>query len=284
MHVGYVHIKLILLIILGLQETVTDQPVKKIQESITNFDVTEFDSITEAFLTLTSNVSKLLQCEDFYTIRRACIEQTNTPNGAQLSPDMKQKIATTNNLNVLLDTLALSPYWSWIDLRLLGALVVASGSSAAKNLLGSYKKVVFSKKLMDIISDVPSKEVKDKHYTKIVSKFNKDLDDITIFDLLKRRSQLETVIMDLKKGTCALSRIEEGCIKIHWYIPTDYIDHVFKSSSTRRHKYHALHLQYLQIGAYDKIYDPSVQLSSYPVAVETPLPVSAGKFSIVTIM
>lgn len=261
---------------LGPQEVGNDQLVKKSQ-SVTSFDITEFDSITEAFLFLTSNVSKLLQSEDFYTIRRACIEQTNTPNGAQLSPDMMQKITTTNNLNVLLDTLALSPYWSWIDLRLLSALVVASGSSTAKNFLDSYKKVTFSKKLIDVISDIPSKEVRDKHYTKIVSKFNKELDEITIFDLLKRQSQLETVIMDLKKGTCALARIEEGCIKIHWFIPTDYIDHVFKSASTKRHKYHTLHLQYLQIGAYEKVYDPSVLLSSQPVEAEPLFPVNVGE-------
>jgi len=262
---------------LGPQEIITDQPVKKLQESIINFDVTQYDSITDTFLALTSNVSKLLQSVEFYTIRWACIEQTNTPNRAQLSSDMIQKIAATNNLNDLVDTWALSPYWSWIDLQPLEAIVVASGSSEAKNLLGSYKKVVFSKKFIDIIPDVPSKEVKDEHYTKIVSKFNKDLDGITNFDLLKHRSQIETVIMDLKDSTCGLSCIEEDCIKIHWCIPTDYIDCIFIPVSTRHHKFH---LQYLQIEeAYDKFYDPLVLLSFYPAAVKTTLPVNAGKFT-----
>ena len=248
--------------------------MKVTQEPVPIFDITEFDNITEAFLFLTSNVSKLLQSGDFCTIRRACIEQTNTPNGVQLSPDMTQKVSTTNSLIVLLDTLALSPYWSWIDLRLLQAIVVASGSTVAKNLLISYKNAVFSKKLMDVLSEVPSKEITDEYYTKIISKFDKKLEEITIFDLLKKKSQLETGIVGLKKGTCALAHIGEGCIEIHWVIPTDYIDRVYKAATLNHYKYDTIHLQYLQIGAYNKIYNPSIIKC---VSAIPPLPVSAGK-------
>ena len=249
--------------------------MKTTQEPVPTFDITEFDNITEAFLFLTSNVSKLIQSGDFYTIRRACIEQTNTPNGAQLTPDMIQKIATTNKLVVLLDTLALSPYWSWIDLRLLQAIVVASGSTAAKNLLTKYKNAVFSKKLMDVLSEVPSKEITDEYYTKIISKFDKELEELTIFDLLKKKSQLETVIMDLKKGTCALSHIAEGCIEIHWFVPTDYIDHVYQAAARNCYKYDAIHLQYLQIGTHNKIYNSSI---TKDISVIPKLPVCAGKY------
>ena len=38
-------------------------------------------------------------------MRRSCIEQINTPNGAQLSPDTVEKINAAENLNALLDTL-----------------------------------------------------------------------------------------------------------------------------------------------------------------------------------
>ena len=255
----------------------TSQPVKETEENVLNMDIKEFDSITTAFVFLTSNVSKLLQTGDFYAIRRSCIEQTNTPNGAQLSPDTMQKITSTNNLNVLLDTLALSPYWSWIDLRLLETTVIASGSVAAMNLLNNYKNVVFSKKLIDVISDVPTKEVKDDFYSKIITKFGKEFEEITIFDLLKHKSQLETVIMDLKKGTCALTHIGEGCIEIHWSIPTDYIDHAYKAASLKRHKYDTLQLQYLKIGAYNNIYNPSFLQS--PVTTVPSLPVTAGKYA-----
>ena len=237
--------------------------------------MSEFGSITEAFLYLTSNISKQLQNVDFLIIRRACIEQINTPNGVQLAPDTKKYVKKADNLNALLDTLADSPYWSWIDLRLLKAMVAASGTS--KSLIVSYERQVFSKKLSEVIPSIPSKKQTDKCYTKIVTKFNKDLEEITIFDLLERKSILETVIMDLKSGTCSLAHIAKGCIEIHWYIPTDYTDHVYRAASLKRQEYHALHLLFIQIGAYEKIYNPSIVGSS--ATPKPPLPDDVGMFS-----
>jgi len=51
---------------------------------------------------------------------------------------MVEKVKSANNLDTLLDTLTDSPYWSWIDMRLLEAMVAASGSNVAKDLLTSY--------------------------------------------------------------------------------------------------------------------------------------------------
>ena len=257
------------------------QPVKKQQEDVSNFDISEFHSITDAFLHLTTCISKQIQNKDFGDIKRACIAQASTPGGAQLPPDMKERIRASKNLNALLDTLVDSPYWSWIDLRLLRAIVVASGSRAALKLIEAYKSQVFSKRLFEVISCIPDKEVSDKYYyDKIISKFDKNLEEITIKDLLDRKDKLETVIMDLKSGTCALASIVKGCIEIHWFIPTDYVNHAYNAATLKRHNYHALHLQYLQIGPYEKIYDPSIRHASHLVATELSLPVDAGKNTI----
>ena len=249
---------------------------KKESINLPNFDTSQFNNVRTAFIYLTFNVGKLLQNEEFYAIRRSCIEQINTPSGAQLSPELVQKIKTANNLNVLLDTLADSPYWSWIDLRLLEAMVTASDSRVAKDLLTSYQNGVFSKKLIEVLPTIPNREIKDAYYSKIVSKIKKDLDQITVSDLLKFQTELETVIMDLKNGTCALAPIEEGCIEIHWFVPTHCIDHAYKSACLKHHKFCALHLLYLQIGTHRKIHDPS---NLYPSksTVALSLPNSVGK-------
>ena len=188
---------------------------------------------------------------------------------------MVQKIKSTNNLNALLDVLAESPYWSWIDLRLLEGMVIASGSSVANSLLSHYQNVVFSKRLLEVLPSIPNKEVKDAYYSKIVSKINKDLDDIIVSDLLEFQSELETVIMDLKNGTCALVHIKEGCIEIDWYIPMHCINHAYKSACCKRHKFHSLDLLCLQIGSYGKIYDPLIQ--PHLTVVDLLLPNISGK-------
>ena len=252
--------------------------MEKKQDIVSRFDISKMNT-RRAFLYLTSSVSKLLQNADFYAIRRSCIEQISTPNGAQLSPDMVQKIKTANNLNALLDTLAESPYWSCIDLRLLEGIVIASGSNVAMDLLRSYQNCVFSKKLLEVLPSIPNKEVKDAYYSVIVTKFSKDIEVITVFDLLEFQSELETVIMDLKNGTSVLARIEKGCTEIHWFVPIHCIYHAYKSACLNCHKFCTLHLQYLQIGTHRKIYDTSSRQPSQATTVELPLPSSAGKIS-----
>ena len=175
--------------------------MQKKQESTQRFDISNSYSITEAFISLTTNISKLLQNEDFYAIRRSCIAQMKTPNGAQLSPDMIQKIKAANNLNALLDILVDCPYFSWIDLRLLEAMVAASGLSDAKDSLNNYRNAIFSKKLLEVLPSIPNTEAKDAYYSKIVSKVQKDVEQIIVSDLIKFQSQLETVIMDIENGS-----------------------------------------------------------------------------------
>ena len=211
---------------------------------------------------------------DFHIIRRSCIEQINTPNGAQLLPEDVSAIKTSRNIDELLDVLAISAYWSWIDVRLLEAMVAASDNMNAINLIEKYKDTIFQKKLKEILPDAPGKEIKEAYYTKIVSKLDKDPNDITVADLLKFQSQLETVIMDIKKGVCVLEHLERGCIEVHWYIPTSCVGRAYQSARVRCYQFKDLHLQYLKIGHNPVIHD---SLTSFDLVSAPSPPVNIGK-------
>ena len=241
------------------------------ESSVINFS--QFESVTEAFVTLTSKLTRLLRKADFHIIRRSCIEQINTPNGAQLPPRDVSAIKSSKNIDELLDVLASSAYWSWIDVRLLQAMVTASDNTSAIMYIKNYKSAVFKKKLKDILPDAPSKEIKDAYYTKVVSKFNEDADDITVEDLLKLQSQLEAVIMDIKKGVCILEHLEKGCIEIFWYIPASCVDGAYRSARAKQYQFNDLHLQSLKIGHYPVVHNPL----ALPDLLPTPSPpVNAG--------
>ena len=235
----------------------------------------QFKSVSTAFVTLTSNLTRLLRKADFHIIRRSCLEQINTPNGAQLLPEDVIAIKASKNIDELLDVLAVSAYWSWIDVRLLEAMVAASDNMNATSLIERYKNAIFKKKLKDILPDAPGKEVKEAYYTKIVSKVDKDPNDITVEDLLKFQSQLETVIMDIKNGVCILEHLEKGCIEIHWYIPTSCVDGAYQTARVKCYQFNDFRLQYLKIGHYPVIHDP---LASPDVVASAPSPpVNVGK-------
>ena len=257
-------------------DTQNSIPVNEKQEKIPQPDFSKFTNVSSAFVSLTTSVTKCLANEDIGIIRRACIVQIQSPNGAQLPPDVVEKIQNAHNLDTLLDILTATKYWSWIDLRLLEALVVASGSSTAQDIVKKYKEAVYSKKLKEVLPDAPSEEIKDAYFTKIVSKVGKSSDEITVADLIKFRSRLETVIMDINNGSCVLEHIADGCIEIHWVIPTHYIHHAYKVACINRHKFHEFHLLHLQIGNYPVLLDPLTSHSSQAAVIRPSPPVTAG--------
>ena len=206
---------------------------------------------------------------DFLSLRRACIVQQKTPGGAQLPAQLEMEIRKTQDTDVLLDLLICSPYWSWIDIRIIEAIVLASEISQALKLLENYKAAVFSRKVIDLLPDAPSKEIKVKYFSKIGTKLGRDASKMTVADLLKFQTQLETVIMDIGKGTCVVSHIRKGCIEVHWYIPTHCVDSAYQSASSRCHMFNEIHLLWLQIAHYPAIHDP---LTSSDVVMTTPPP------------
>ena len=220
----------------------------------TTVSFAEFDTVSEAFVFLTSQLRMLLMKTHFPDLQRSCIEQMKTPGGAQLSPQLIAEVNSCENITNLFKVLADSAYWSWIDIRLLKAMAAASGLLEAIQLLSNYRKVIFSKKLIDVIPNAPSKEIKEKYYTMIVAKLNKNSKEMTVADLLEFQSQMEAVILDINKGTCTLDHLEKGCVEVYWYIPTSFVNVAYQAAKARCYQFSGLHLQYLKIGEYPVIY------------------------------
>ena len=213
----------------------------------------EFDTVGEAFVYLTSQLRMLLMKTHLPDLQRSCIEQMRTPGGAQLSPELIAEVNSCENITKLFKVLADSAYWSWIDIRLLKTMAAASGLLEAIQLLSNYRKAIFSKKLIDVIPNAPSKEIKEKYYSMIVTKL-KSSKEMTVSDLLEFQSQMEAVILDINKGTCTLDHLEKGCIEVYWYIPTSFVNRAYQAAKARCYQFSGLHLQYLKIGEYPVIY------------------------------
>ena len=94
-------------------------------------------------------------------------------------------------------------------------MVVVSENPLAVETLNNYKAAVFSKKLIDLLPNAPSKEVKEEYCAKVGTMLKKDPNTVTVVDLLEFRYQLEGVIMDIKNGVCILQHLEKGCIEVY---------------------------------------------------------------------
>jgi len=235
-----------------------------------------YNDVGKAFIALQTKMRLLLKKADYGDLRRACITQMHNPGGAELSQKMVDQILATQNIDDLFDLLVCSPYWSWIDIRMLEVMVIASGNPQAVKLLNNYKAAVSSKKLIDLLPNVFSKEIKEDCYTEVVTKIKKDPKEMTVADLLVLQSNLEEVVMDIKKGICILKHLEKGCVEVHWYIPTSCVDGVYQTARVRCSKFHDLHLQYLKIGHYPVINDPLASPAEVVISAPSP-PVNVGK-------
>ena len=224
-------------------------------------------SIKDAFVELQTQVTEVFREADYLNVRRACFTQINAPNGAQLPQELVLKMQNAPGIDKLLDILACSPYWSWIDLRLLQVMVVASRSSQASQLLKNYKNALFPIKVNKILHDIPKIEIKEQYYSKVTSKIEANLNEMTVADLVEYMFQLEVVIMNIQ-GRSALAHLEKGCLEIHWYIPNKSVNRAFYSAVVNCHSFHKLKLRYIKIGTHpvitDQFYKRKLLKSSLP--------------------
>jgi len=214
-----------------------------------------FDNIRDAFAFLTSSLRSQLVKADICDIKRVLIEQRESPDAVQLPQELVEKIKSSSDIDALFNDLTESDYWNWMDVRLLSVMAAATQNMENVRLLANYKKSVYSKRLFDVMPNIPSINVKQEYYRKIVTKINKDV-NLTVGDLIDFKADLEKVILDIKNGTCTLDHLEKGCIEAHWYIPTHCVDDAYKSAGMNRHKFDFLDLKYIHIGDYPIICDP----------------------------
>ena len=181
--------------------------------------------IHRAYQKLTGEIADILATKNFKKLRRACFQEICSPTST-LPESLLQDIKPTNNLDDMLDTLALSPYWNWVDTRLLQALVSASRSAEAALKLEKFKKNHYVHKVSEVLPSVIVRPTTDKII--FTEKFNKDPKELTLLDLMKHKQKLEYV-MDIGKNKIILSGIRTGCVELTWQVPSDLAHQAYTS-------------------------------------------------------
>ena len=186
------------------------------------FDIN--DRVDDMFLKLFPAIGKILKrsnCE-FALLRGACVKPDKL--ASKLPRKFISKINATKNLDELLAVLIESDYCNWINIRMLERMVVLSCQTEAEELIAKYKRIIFSKKLADILEDIPNLEVTDDYYVKVRDKWDKDFEDITVEDITKRWSKLQR-IFDVKNAEMLLKNLTKGSVEIVWLIPVELAYH-----------------------------------------------------------
>ena len=165
-----------------------------------------------AFSTLLSRLQKEIKIKDFVVIRNACV--------ARASHKLSEQIKKTQDIDSLFQLFADNKaYCNWMNIRFLEVIASASGNSKLVKLVKNYKGVIYSKTLREVWDCIPYHTVRTKYYSRLQVKFDgKDPDNVTIEQLMRFCDPY--VVKDI---AMLIAIIEEGSLKVTWYIPSDEV-------------------------------------------------------------
>ena len=180
---------------------------------------------------------KLKKGSDFIQARRRCIQNVNVTATISLSKDTINEIRNAKDFDELFDILCCTPYWNWMNIRMLERM--AADCSAAKQVINQYKNEVFSRKVKDVISEIPTLKIPADKYTEVKGKWNKDFDNLTIKDIVGQWSEIEKMFK--VEETMLLKSITEGCVEICWVLPNDLVEFAIDSATINQPVKHEDH-------------------------------------------
>ena len=173
---------------------------------------------------------KLKEKGDFKQTRLMCIQNVNVPCGISLPKETLDKIHMTKNFYDLFEILCHTPYWNWMNIRMLEKMV--GHCEPAKILIDQYKHKVFSRKLKDVLSDIPKLDLPTNEYTEVTEKWKKDFKDVTIKDVVEHWNKLEEKFN--VKEPMLLKSIAKGCVEICWLLPNDLVEHAISYATSNQ--------------------------------------------------
>ena len=174
-------------------------------------------------------------------LQGACVETVSSPN-AFMPTEIIPEIEAAETFHGLCIMLAETPYWNFLDTRMLEAMATASMIPAAQESMENYKKTFFSMKLSEVKPYIPVLHLK-RDYTQVEEVLDKDPREFTIWELHKHRFYLETELFKTGSGTLRYYRIMLGSLIIVWQIHVDDVYQAYSSLKDSQLPSHIFHLR-----------------------------------------
>ena len=97
------------------------------------------ENIENAFIKLSAAVTDIIQHSNFNRLQRACIEKARSPKMLNKSDQVIPVIKEAQSFQALCSMLADTTYWSFLDIRMMEAMAIASLIPAAQETIRNFK-------------------------------------------------------------------------------------------------------------------------------------------------
>ena len=170
-------------------------------------------TIANAYTILFKWLGEILKFCNLITLKRSLFSQADTVDGVKLGKQLERRIDKAKSSSDLLYALERLHCCNWLDIRLIEALAYGSESSSSVELIKAYKKLLFSRNLLDVLSKKSQHvEAKKEYVAKVCAKTKMDASKIIVEDFINYPWIIEDVILDLGKGVLNIEHV--GCLKV----------------------------------------------------------------------
>ena len=196
----------------------------------------------------------------------------------RLSNELKSKLKDATNLHETFDLLANSPFCTWLELRILKRMARVADIPHATDIINTFEECVHKRKCTEVKEYFKEKYINPDHLTLVTAKLNENAEHLVVADIIRYCHELESVLK-LPANSSAPGNTQIGCLEIHFYIPTYSCLHAFEITKRNFLKLRPMHIQYLQIGTYSKVYTTNLHETTEAQSLLSKLPVNNCKLS-----
>ena len=205
------------------------------------------DDVVGSFLYLLNKLEALWSEVDFSELKKICKRDN------RLSNELRSNVGNANDLEETLDLLSNSPFCSWLELRILKRMARVANVPEATDMINVFEECVHNRKCSEVTVYFIKEYINPDHLTLVEAKLNRNADDLIVSDLIEYCHKLES-ICKIPHESSALVGTEKGCLKVCFAIPTYCYLHAYEIVKSDFWRLRPIHIQYLQIGTYPRIY------------------------------
>ena len=206
------------------------------------------DDVENAFIYLLEKLEALWNEVDIHKLRKVCTRDS------RLSNELKNSLRETPDLDKMFDLLSSSPFCTWLEITILKRMAKAAEIPEATRLIEIFEKCVHSRKCSEVdLLYFKKQYINPDHLTQVRTKVNENPEDLIVADLIIYCRRLESAL-ELPAKTNVLAKYKKGCLEISFVIPKCWSSYAFKTARSNSFKFRYIHIRYLQVGTFSKIY------------------------------
>ena len=209
------------------------------------------DDVETSFVYMLNRLEDLWNNVKFEKFKNVC------ERDRRLSDEIRNNLEPANTLGKMFNVLSKSPFCNWLEIRILKCMAEVANIPEAIMMLKIFEECVYKRKCSEVETHFVKQFINPDHLALVIAKLNENPKHTIVADLIKYRQKVESVL-HLPPESTTLVRSNTGCLEVSMVFPCDSCILAHETAKSCFFKLRTFNIQYLQIGAFPKVYATNV--------------------------